>query len=154
METKVKNKQKKNRMSKFGPVEKASEPITFKYGIPGFEHLSKFIFQDLVNYPPFQIFRSLEEDDLSMIVLNAKYLKDLEGLKIPNNELQQINADSQKDIDMYVILRVKAENKQFVANTRAPLIVNKSNNLGNQIVIEKEGLLTDYPIQVAGQSDE
>ena len=152
METKVKDKQKTTESTNFGPVENTTPIINFKYGIPGFENLSKFVLQDLKNYPPFQLFRSVEEDNLSMIILDTKYLKELDNLKIPRNELRKIGSPSQDEIKTYVILRINPATKQFVANTRAPLIVNKSKHLGDQIIIENQGLRTDYPIEVAQQS--
>lgn len=153
METQVKDKKQKMQTTKFGPAVNTGEPITFRYGIPGFEQLRKFILRNLEKYPPFQLFCSLEENDLSMIVLNAKYLKELKDISIPRHELNKIGIDDPQNMDMYVILRVKPDSKQFVANTKAPLIINNSNQTGNQIIIEKDGLMSDYPLDINNQKN-
>jgi flagellar assembly factor FliW len=88
-----------------------------------------------------------------MIVLNAKYLKELKDITIPRHELNKIGIDDPQNLDMYVILRVKPDSKQFVANTKAPLIINKSKQTGNQVIIEKEGLMSDYPLDITNQKN-
>ncbi len=136
----------------FGPVEKIGKPINFHYGIPGFENLCEFTFEELKDYPPFQLFRSLEEPELGMIVLNARYLKPYQNVSIPKGELHKINAEYQKDVEIFVILRVKPQTKQFVANTKAPLIVNKQCGQGNQIILDHKNLQGEYPLKVANVS--
>jgi len=145
---------KKKSPTFFGPVEKTGKPVKFHYGIPGFETLCDFTFEDLKDYPPFQLFRSLEEPELGMIVLNARYLKPFKSVMIPKGELHKINAKHQRDIEIYVILRVKPQTKQFVANTKAPLIVNKRRRKGNQIILENRDLQGEYPLKVANVSAE
>ncbi|MCF7885855.1 MAG: flagellar assembly protein FliW [Candidatus Marinimicrobia bacterium] len=150
METKTKNKDLKKDSTKFGPVSNTSQTFLFRFGIPGFENLQKFVFQSLDKYPPFQLFRSVEETDLNMLVLNAQYIKELEKIEIPHQELNKIGAEDKNQIDMYVILRVRPNTKQFVANTKAPLIVNGAQNLGNQIMLEdEEGLSSAFPLAIS-----
>ncbi len=42
--------------------------ITFNKGIPGFNYLKKFILLDLLEYEPFQLLQSLEDEEIALIV--------------------------------------------------------------------------------------
>ena len=143
----------KQETTKFGPVSRTSPTYNFRFGIPGFENLQKFVFQDLEQYPPFQLFNSVEQEDLSMLVLNAKYIRKLKDLTIPGYELEQIGTSNQDKIEIFVILRVDPATKQFVANTKAPLIINPHNKLGNQIIIEGQDLESAYPLEISKEND-
>ena len=43
--------------------------INFENGIPGFEELTKFIVVPLKEHTPFQVFQSLEEPPIAMLVI-------------------------------------------------------------------------------------
>ncbi|HMA62448.1 MAG TPA: flagellar assembly protein FliW [bacterium] len=147
------DQQTKQETKNFGPVSNISPTYNFRFGIPGFENLQKFVFQDLEKYPPFQLFKSQEQEDLSMLVLNAKYIRKLKDLSIPGHELEQIGSKNQDEIEIFVILRVDQATKQFVANTKAPLIINLQNKLGNQIIIEGQDLESAYPLEISNEND-
>lgn len=140
--------QKREAAFPFGEIVKRSDPYVFQSGIPGFESFRKFVFEDLKDYTPFRLFRSLDNREIYMIVLSAEYLRNRERFKIAPAELKKVGATAEKDIELYVILRVKVQTGEFVANTKAPLIVNPRIGQGIQIILDDEGLDGEYPLKL------
>ena len=55
--------------------------INFENGIPGFEDLTKFIVVPLKEHPPFQVFQSLEEPPIGMLVIPVEYFESKQEIK-------------------------------------------------------------------------
>lgn len=126
---------------------KSSATYKFQYGLPGFEHLSEFEFVDLDEYPPFKLFRSTSRPEISMIVMDGQLLKIYETINLPRHELNILNLRDKEYLRIFVILRVDEKTKSFVANTKAPIILNTYNGLGKQIIIDNSSLSEEFKLE-------
>ncbi len=120
---------------------------TFKYGLPGFENLNEYRLEDLEDYPPFKLFKSCEDDNISMIVIDGELLEIFPEIQIPKKELIKLEISDSINTQIYIILRIDEDTKEFVANTKAPLILNTDNGLGNQIILESKILSVKHPMK-------
>ncbi len=135
----------------FGDVEVNEENvIKFIYGLPGFETLTRFTVDELKDYPPFRVLQSLEEPDISMLILDIRLLKIRDQIKIPFKELKNIGIDPGKSIDdteIYVILKVDNERQQLTANIKAPIVINNKDKVGCQVILEDKNLSIEYSVK-------
>jgi flagellar assembly factor FliW len=121
--------------------------INFRFGLPGFENLTKFQIVNLADYYPFSSLQSLEEPDVKMLILNIKSLDIAQQINIPRAELQKIElADAQKP-DIFTILRINHQHRKLTANVTAPLIVNPKKEIGMQVILDNETLSMEYPVE-------
>jgi flagellar assembly factor FliW len=121
--------------------------IKFTYGLPGFEELTKFEVEDLKDYQPFSVLQSLEETDISMLILDVRYLKICDQIKISFDELKRIGVYSDnigENIKIYVILKIDEEKQILSANVKAPIVINTEKRLGGQIILDDKNLPVEY----------
>ena len=117
-----------------------NEVYNFQYGLPGFEYFTEFTFEPIEEYPPFVLFKSVVDENISMYVLNAKYFQVYDELDIPKAELDKLELKDSKELGIYFILRLDKVSQNFMANLKTPLIINKDKKIGNQIFLEQENL--------------
>ena len=121
--------------------------IKFTYGLPGFEELTKFDVEDLKDYQPFSVLQSLEEADISMLILDVRYLKIRDQIKISFDELKRIGVYSEnigENINIYVILKIDEEKQTLSANVKAPIVINTEKKRGGQIILDDKSVPVEY----------
>ena len=115
-------------------------------GLPGFEHLKRFTIAELADFAPFSAMISLEEPEISMLLVHARHLAVWNSVGVDPRELSAIGAGPGADLDIWVILRTDPETHAFTANVKAPLFVNRETNSGDQIILDDSRLSVDYPL--------
>lgn len=108
------------------------------YGLPGFEAFEKFVLLEDPKTEPFCWFQSIDEPNLSLIVMNPflfkpDYQVDLEELV----KTQDWPGVTPKDLLIFVVVNVREEKqgKTITANLMGPLVINPKKNEAVQVVI-------------------
>lgn len=124
---------------KFGEIEvDKSKILRMPEGLPGFPGFERFVLLEDAKTAPFCWFQSIEEPNLSLIVMNPFLFKpdyelNLEEF-IDSRRWQDITSD---ELLIYVVINVSksgAETK-ITANLMGPLIINPKKNQVVQVVI-------------------
>lgn len=119
------------------------DKITFKKGILGFESLKEYILVDLKECEPFKLLQSLEDEDVGLIVVSPfEFFKDYE-IKLSDEEINKLDVKKQNDILLLTTVTLNSDPKKITTNLKAPIIINISNNLGEQIILDN----LDYKIK-------
>lgn len=127
-----------------GEVEvKEDEIIDFPDGLPGLEHCTKFkLFHDeKVEHPRVFWMQSLDDKDVLLNLVDAFDLKANYHLKLTDDQIKKLRADSPDDISIKILIYrsgeeegSKAENiARIQANMRAPLLINLRQRRGLQL---------------------
>ncbi len=119
------------------------KPINFKYGLPGFESLTRFVINDIDDFPPFQMLSSLDEENFSLLVLSLSILKIENGLSLLVDTLVKSGITREK-YDILLVLKLDRERKIFTANLKAPVCIRKQDLQGSQIILDEPGLPVDF----------
>ena len=127
--------------------QKSNTTYQFEYGLPGFEHLSEFEFVNLDDFPPFKLFRSTESPDISMIVIDGGILNVYNDVSFPKMELSNLNLKDEQYKRIFVILRIDEKTKHFVANTKAPLLLNTYTGYGKQVILDDTRLSEEHKLE-------
>lgn len=120
--------------------------ITFKKGLPGLNGLRKFILLDLQDYEPFKLLQSLEDDEISLIVTSPyEFFKDYE-IKLSEETIKNLNVDSPDQVNIITTVTLNSDVKKITTNLQGPIVINTSNNLGEQIILDNSKYKVKSPL--------
>ncbi|WP_409176044.1 flagellar assembly protein FliW [Brevibacillus fortis] len=118
--------------------------LFFEDGIPGFSHLQFFqLVQE--EESPFFLIQSTEEKDVGFWVINPfSFFRTYEFL-LSSVIKEALRIDEQTPIAIFSIITVRSDN-QVTANLKAPIVVNLTNRMGKQIVLQEESYSIRQPL--------
>lgn len=120
--------------------------ITFKKGLPGLNELKKFVLLDMQGYEPFKLLQSLEDDEIAMIVVSPyEFFKDYE-VKLSKETIKNLKIDSQEQVNIITTVTLNSDVKKITTNLQGPIVINTSNNLGEQIIIDNSKYKVKSPL--------
>ena len=120
--------------------------ITFNKGIPGFNELKKFILLDLKEYEPFKLLQSLENDEISLIVTSPyEFFKEYE-IKLSEETIKNLKIDSSEQVMILTTVTLNSDVKKITTNLQGPIVINTSNNFGEQIVLDNSKYKVKSPL--------
>ena len=122
----------------FGTIEIDSEKIvTMPLGIPGFRDRKQYVVLQKEETVPFLLFQSVEEPNLSFVVLDP--VKIFPEYKLEKKDLDKwVDWDLDADeISCFVIVTIPQGNpEEMTANLMAPLVINNDRKQGLQLILE------------------
>lgn len=125
----------------FGEIEiNESEIITFEEGVPGFDHLNKFIIiksEDMI----IDYIQGIDED-ITFPIINPFLINEEYEFKIPDNTVKKLEIEDYKDLSIYTIVVVPEDIKKMRTNLQGPIIVNNKLKKGKQIILDER-----YPLR-------
>lgn len=120
--------------------------VTFNKGILGFDELRKFILVDLEEYEPFRLLHSLEDDEVGIIVTSPyDFFKEYE-IKLSEETIQNLKIESPDEVIVVTTVTLNSDVKKITANLQGPIIINISNKLGEQIIIDNSKYKVKVPL--------
>lgn len=120
--------------------------ITFKKGILGFEDLKKFFLVDLEGLEPFKILHSIEDENIGMVVISPfDFFKEYE-IKLNEDTIKNLNIKSQEEVKLINTVTLNSDYNKITTNLQGPIIINISNNLGEQIVVDNSKYKVKQPL--------
>ena len=113
----------------------------FPYGLYAFEELRSFALIDSA-YPPFYWLQSLEDEDLAFLLLTPNFLVSDYGIQQASDEdFSSIGIFDEADSKLLIFSIVtlnEQDSQSSTANLQGPIILNKAQNLGRQIIVSDE----------------
>ncbi|MHC6179284.1 flagellar assembly protein FliW [Clostridium sp. JNZ X4-2] len=120
--------------------------ITFKKGIPGLEHLKKYIIFPAEENELFYILQSIEDLAIGLVLISPfNVVKDYE-FKLDDNKIKELCINSQKDVLVLNTVTLSSKIKNITANLKAPLVININKKIGEQIILDNQKYSIKYPI--------
>lgn len=120
--------------------------ITFKKGIPGFEEFKKYLLTDLKDCEPFKLLQSLDKDEVGIIVVSPyEFYKEYE-FKLNEETINSLNIKSPEEVLVLTTVTLNSDVKKITTNLQGPIIINISNNLGEQIIIDSSKYKVKEPL--------
>ncbi len=118
----------------------------FRYGLPGFEHLNKFIIASVKDFPPFYLLISKEEPQVNLLIIHTKLLSIYSSIEIPEAELKKVGTRNRGDVDAYVVVKINAKKNTLTVNLRAPILIHKKSHAAYQAILDRGDLSAEYPL--------
>lgn len=120
--------------------------ITFYKGIPGFNELKKFVLINLDEYEPFKLLQSIEDDEISLIVVSPYEFFDEYEIKLNDETIKNLNIKSSEEVLILTTVTLNSDVKKITTNLQGPIILNTSNNFGEQIVLDDSKYKVKSPL--------
>ncbi len=121
--------------SRFGSLEVPEDRvIRFPVGLLGFPRLNRYI---LIDYKdtPLKWLQSVEDPDVAFIVTDPKTIAGEGTITLGDDVVRFLQIDREDDLAVLLMLRVDGD--QVIANFNGPLAINSSRMLGVQAVIDR-----------------
>ncbi|WP_297417087.1 flagellar assembly protein FliW [Clostridium sp.] len=120
--------------------------ITFNKGLFGFEDLSKFFLVNLEEIKPFKLLHSLENEDIGMIVIHPfDFFKDYE-ICLSEETIRNLKIKSENEVLIINTVTLNSNPNKITTNLQGPIIINISNNLGEQIIVDNSKYKVKEPL--------
>ncbi|MDC7225123.1 MAG: flagellar assembly protein FliW [Spirochaetales bacterium] len=117
-------------------MENADKEIEIPSGLFGFEGLTRFILTK-AGQEPFLILQSLEQEELSFILIDPLYFRPDYSPDLSEEDLKEIDVKDEENSHVYALAIVTvrpAEDPQMTANLQGPIIINGENFKGKQCI--------------------
>lgn len=129
--------------SRFGLLEVGTDAvIRFPEGIPAFEDHREWAFVG-DDDSPIKWLQSLSDGDVALPVCPPELVFPGYRAELEEEDLKLIEATSEEELGIMVVLTIPGEVSKMTANLRAPLIFNHVKRLGCQVILRNE----DYAIR-------
>lgn len=122
----------------FGEIEvDINQIINFVDGIPGFDHLTKFVIMDNPDPEvPFKWLQSIDDGDFAFVIINPFLFKPDYDFEINKSTLTKLEIEKHEDIVVYSIVVVPEDLEKMTANLAAPIIINANNKKARQVILD------------------
>lgn len=121
--------------SRFGALEVAEDRIiSFPDGLLGFPDIKHYILMDYKD-TPLKWLQAVDDPDLAFIVTEPAVLFPDYKVRLDPATKQYLKLEKDEDLAVLMIIRVEGEN--VIANLQGPLFLNASSMIGAQVVVDK-----------------
>lgn len=130
-----------------GEIEYAEKDIiTFNKGLFGLNDLKTFILLDLEEYEPFKLLQSLEDDEIAMIVTSPYEFFNEYQFEVNDETIKNLRIDSPEQVNVITTVTLNSDVKNITTNLQGPIVINTSNNLGEQIILDNPKYKVKNPL--------
>lgn len=118
--------------------------LFFEDGIPGFSHLQFFqLMQE--EESPFFLIQSTEEKDVGFWVIDPfSFFLDYK-FELSDLAKGALRIEGQSQIAVFSIVTIRGNN-QATVNLKAPIVVNLSNRMGRQVILQEDTYSIRQPL--------
>lgn len=134
--------------TRFGDIEVDWEKIiTIPEGILGFPNSKRYVLLDHSGDSPFKWFQSVDEPELTFIIIDPLFFKPDYRIEISRNEIPTLQPFAPDDLSVMAIVTIKEGAKDITANLQGPLVINTKNRLAKQVVLVNTQHTTRHSIK-------
>lgn len=128
-------------------LQQRTRELTFiGQGLLGFENLLRYELSVYDPETPFYWLRSLDDPEVAFIVLEPGWLMDDYGFDLSEEDARLLAVKSEQDTFVLVLCTVPDDPMEMTANLLGPLVFNRENNQGRQLILERQRFPVRYPI--------
>lgn len=129
---------------RFGEIDvDISRVIEMPGGIPGFEHLKRYVLLAHRENHPFLWLQAVDDGAVAFVVVNPFLFQVSYEPEIPDDVVRKLSIEAKEDVVVLVIVTIRRNPFRLTANLRAPVVMNWRNRKGMQVILEDH----EYPIQ-------
>ena len=118
----------------------------FAQGIPGFEQLKKFEFEDIGADIPMKLMRSVGEQEVSLLVASPFIFYPEYEWELAESAKQELGIASEKDVEVWSIITIPDDPAAATINLLAPIVLNRTTKLGKQLILHDQPYSSRAPL--------
>ncbi|MGE5086655.1 MAG: flagellar assembly protein FliW [Bacillota bacterium] len=133
--------------SRFGQVElKQEDVLTFPEGLLGFADLRKFVLLDDPNDEIFAWLQSCEAAQIAFPVLEPELFASNYKANLTKGDMEALKMTAQDKARYFSIVTIPDDPTQMTANLKAPVVINITEKIARQCVLQDNNLAIREPI--------
>ncbi|MCA1320516.1 flagellar assembly protein FliW [Bacillus tianshenii] len=130
-----------------GVMEVAEQDIvTFANGIPGFNEEKQFTVIPFSEDGMFQILQSANTPELGFVITNPFAFFPDYDFKLEDQTVEALELNAPDDVEVFTVLTVQEPFTRTTANLQAPVVINRRENLGKQVILTGSSYLTKHKL--------
>ncbi len=126
--------------------EKEKNIITFNNGLPGFESLKTFVLEEIEGSEPFKTLKSTEDVNIGFVTIVPFDFKVDYEVKLTEAVINSLKIEAPEDVLILNTVTLNSDVKKITTNLKAPIIINSKNNLGYQMILDRENYSIKHPL--------
>ena len=136
------------RSSRFGLVEAEEDKVlSFPLGLPGFEHLRRFVLLPGPEGSVFGWLHSIDSESTAFLVTDPFFFFADYYVDIPEQDTKELELEASADALVLVIVSVPEGNvARATVNLLAPLVINTEKRLARQVILHSSPFTTNHPL--------
>ncbi|MEW8992939.1 flagellar assembly protein FliW [Clostridium sp.] len=120
--------------------------ITFNNGLPGFESLKTYVLEDIEGSEPFKMLKSIEDENIGFVTIVPFDFKVDYEVKLTEAVINSLKVEAPEDVLILNTVTLNSDIKKITTNLKAPIIINSKNNLGYQMILDRENYSIKHPL--------
>lgn len=120
--------------------------ILFKKGLPGLEDYKRYELEDIEGTCEYKLLQSKEIDELGIVLTSPFSVVEEYEIKLTDEIIKNLEISSPEDVALYTTVNLNSDMKKTTTNLRAPIVINITNGLGEQLITENEKYKIKHPI--------
>ena len=123
--------------SRFGAMEvDESSVLNFPWGLPGFEHLRRFVLLPGEKDNIFGWLQSVESETIAFLVVDPFIFFPGYLVDIPDRETKELELEAPAQAVVLVVVSVPEGNiREATVNLLAPLVINTARRIARQVIL-------------------
>ena len=126
--------------------------IRFEQGMPGFEELRQFVLVEMEGDMPLYLMQSVELAEVSFLVGDPFHFYPDYEWDLPLSLQQELKLNSQSDLYTLAMITIPSEVSHSTINLMAPLLINRTEGLGKQYILQGKDYLPRQPLFANAQT--
>lgn len=126
--------------------EKEKNIITFNNGLPGFENLKTYVLEDIEGSEPFKMLKATEDESVGFVTIVPFEFKGDYEVKLTEAVINSLKIEYPEDVLILNTVTLNSDIKKITTNLKAPIIINSKNNLGYQMILDRENYSIKHPL--------
>lgn len=122
-----------------------SQIVTFPEGLFGFEQYKKYAIIES-EYTPFLWLQSVDDEKLAFLIVDPFIICADYEADIDDASLRKVGVKSPEDVIVMAIVTVHSDGSPITANLQGPLVINKKNNMCEQVILSDSRWTTRHDI--------
>ena len=133
--------------TRFGTIEVGEDQVvTLVEGLLGFSECTRFVmFSDELG-EPFRWMQSLDNQALAFVVVDPAVILPAYKFSLQREKIKALDVEKAEELQVYVIVTMAANILDITVNLQGPVVVNKNNRIGLQIVLNDPSFSTRHPL--------
>lgn len=133
--------------TRFGTIDVSEDQvITLTEGMLGFSECTRFVLMDDEIGEPFKWMQSLDVPSLAFVVIDPAVILPSYHFSVKRDQIKGLDTEDVDDLQVYVIVTMSPDILDVTVNLQGPMVVNKHNRVGIQIVLNDPNFSTRHPL--------
>lgn len=112
--------------------------IVFEKGLLGLEEYKNYEIEDIEDNNLFKILRSLDDEEISLVIISPFDVDEEYEVEISKEVIESLSISEEKNVELFTTVTLNSNISKTTTNLRAPIVINKETNHGEQIILSNE----------------